>query len=160
MYTLLLGVSYEAQGTTGDTVTDINWSSSVVLPGGTVNLIYLIHYLIVCLLLLLSGDVELNPGPTINDQPDIFLLLQWLEPLVDWKSFALNLPGITQQDIITIDHLNVCIKEKKVLLCTKWLNATHSQAMWRDVLDALTRMKEDKIAQTIRDQLQVYDEGK
>ena len=63
MHTLLLGVSYEVQGTTGDTVTDINWSSSVVLPGGTVNLIYLIHYLIVCLLLLLSGDVELNPGP-------------------------------------------------------------------------------------------------
>ena len=61
MYTLLLG--YEVQGTTGDTVTDMNWSSSVVLPGGTINLIYLIHYLIVCLLLLLSGDVELNPGP-------------------------------------------------------------------------------------------------
>ena len=95
----------------------------------------------------------------IDDQPDIFLLLQLLEPLVDWKSFALNLPGITQQDIITIDHLNVCTKEKKVLLCTKWLNATHSQATWRDVLDALTGIKEDMIAQTIRDQLQVYDGG-
>ena len=122
-------------------------------------MIYLIHYLIVCLLLLLSGDVELNPGPTINDQPDIFLLLQLLEPLVDWKSFGLNLPGITQQDIITIDHLNVHAKEKKVLLCTKWLNATHSQATWKNVLDALTGIKEDKIAQTIRDQLQEYDGG-
>ena len=63
MYALLIGVNYQAHRTTGDTVTDINWSSSVVLPGGTVNLIYLIHYFIVCLLLLLSGDVELNPGP-------------------------------------------------------------------------------------------------
>ena len=160
MYTLLiLGFSYEVIGTTGDTVTDTNCSSSVVLPGGTVNLIYLIHYLIVCLLLLLSGDVELNPGPTINDQPDIFLLLQWLEPLVDWKSFGLNLPGITQQDIVTIDHLNVHTKEKKVLLCTKWLNAFPSQVTWRDVLDALTRIEEDTIAQTIIEQLKVYDGG-
>ena len=63
MYALLIGVNYQVQWTTGDTVTDMNWSSSVVLPGGTVNLIYLIHYFIVCLLLLLSGDVELNPGP-------------------------------------------------------------------------------------------------
>ena len=41
----------------------MNWSSSVVLPGGTANLIYQIYYLIVFFLLLLSGDVELNPGP-------------------------------------------------------------------------------------------------
>ena len=63
MYYLLLGVSYQVQCTIGNTVTDMIWSSSVVLPGGTLNLIYLIHYLIGCLLLLLSGDVELNPGP-------------------------------------------------------------------------------------------------
>ena len=54
----LLGLSYqECNGV--DTVTHMNWSSSVVLPD---NLIYLIHYFIVCILLL-SGDVELNPGP-------------------------------------------------------------------------------------------------
>ena len=159
MYTLLLGVSYEVQGTTGDTVTDMNWSSSVVLPGGTVNLIYLIHYLIVCLLLLLSGDVELNPGPTINDQPDIFLLLQWFEPLVDWKPFALYLPGITQQDMTTIEEFEVETNKQKTGLFSKWLQR-NPRATWRDVLDALTGIKEDTIAQTIRDQLQVYDGGK
>uniref|UniRef100_A0A1X7UJX8 NACHT domain-containing protein n=2 Tax=Amphimedon queenslandica TaxID=400682 RepID=A0A1X7UJX8_AMPQE len=37
-----------------------------------------------------TGDVELNPGPMIDDQPDILLLLQWLEPLVDWQSFGTN----------------------------------------------------------------------
>ena len=137
----------------------MNWSSSVVLPGGTVNLIYLIHYLIVCLLLLLSGDVELNPGPTINDQPDIFLLLEWLEPLVDWKSFALNLPEITQHDISTIEEFDIEANKQKTCLFSKWLQR-NPRATWRDVLDALTGIKEDKIAQTIRDQLQVYDEGK
>ena len=122
-------------------------------------MIYLIHYLIVCLLLLLSGDVELNPGPTINDQPDIFLLLQWLEPLVDWKSFALNLPGITQHDISTIEEFDIEANKQKTGLFSKWLQR-NPRATWRDVLDALTKIKEDTIAQTIRDQLQVHDEGK
>ena len=63
---LLLGNCYQVQCTTGVTVTDMNYLQSVVLPGGSSsNLIYNDLYLIVCLcmLLLLSGDVELNPGP-------------------------------------------------------------------------------------------------
>ena len=115
-------------------------------------MIYLIHYLIVCLLLLLSGDVELNPGPTINAQPDIFQLLQWLEPLVDWKPFALNLPGITQQDITTIEEFDVDKKQQKIGLFSKWIQK-NPRATWKDVLDALTKIKKDTIAQTIRDQL-------
>ena len=64
---LLLGNCYQVQCTTGVTVTDTNYLQSVVLPGSSSsNLIYNDLYLIVCLrmLLLLSGDVELNPGPT------------------------------------------------------------------------------------------------
>uniref|UniRef100_A0A1X7T3B0 Uncharacterized protein n=1 Tax=Amphimedon queenslandica TaxID=400682 RepID=A0A1X7T3B0_AMPQE len=60
------GNCYQVQCTTGVTVTDTNYLQSVVLPGGSSsNLIYNDLYLIVCLrmLLLLSGDVELNPGP-------------------------------------------------------------------------------------------------
>ena len=63
---LLLGNCYQVQCTTGVTVTDTNYLQLVVLPGGSSsNLIYNDLYLIVCLrmLLLLSGDVELNPGP-------------------------------------------------------------------------------------------------
>ena len=63
---LLLGNCYQVQCTTGVTVTDTNYLQSVVLPGGSSsNLIYNDLYLIVCLrkLILLSGDVELNPGP-------------------------------------------------------------------------------------------------
>ena len=63
---LLLGNCYQVQCTTGVTVTDTNYLQSVVLPGGSSsNLIYNDFYLIVCLrmFLLLSGDVELNPGP-------------------------------------------------------------------------------------------------
>ena len=114
----------------------------------------LIYYLVLLLLLLLSGDVELNPGPMIDDQPDIFLLLQWLEPLVDWQSFGLLLPGITQQDITTIEQLDT--KQQKLALFTKWLN-TNPTATWRDVLNALTKREEINLLQTINDQLQVHE---
>ena len=113
----------------------------------------LIYYLVLLLLLLLSGDVELNPGPMIDDQPDIFLLLQWLEPLVDWQSFGLLLPGITQQDITIIKQLDT--KQQKLALFTKWLN-TNPTATWRDVLNALTKREEINLLQTINDQLQVH----
>uniref|UniRef100_A0A1X7V054 CARD domain-containing protein n=1 Tax=Amphimedon queenslandica TaxID=400682 RepID=A0A1X7V054_AMPQE len=107
------------------------------------------------MLLLLSGDVELNPGPMIDDQPDIFLLLQWLEPLVDWQPFGILLPGITQWTIKAIEQLEA--KHQKLALFTKWLN-TDPTATWRDVLNALTEREEINkyLLQTINDQLQVH----
>uniref|UniRef100_A0A1X7SKW5 Death domain-containing protein n=1 Tax=Amphimedon queenslandica TaxID=400682 RepID=A0A1X7SKW5_AMPQE len=150
------GNCYQVQCTNGVTVTDMNYLQSVVLPGGSSsNLIYNDLYLIFCLrmLLLLSGDVESNPGPMIDDEPDIFLLLQWLEPLVDWKSFGLLLPGITQHQISVIEQVDT--KHQKLALFSKWLN-THPTATWRDVLNALTQREEINLLQTIKDQLQVH----
>ncbi|XP_019858940.1 PREDICTED: uncharacterized protein LOC109587145 [Amphimedon queenslandica] len=105
------------------------------------------------MLLLISGDVELNPGPMIDDEPDIFLLLQWLEPLVDWKPFGLLLPGITQHEISVIEQVDA--KHQKLALFSKWLN-THPTATWRDVLNALTKTEEIDLLQTINDQLEVH----
>ena len=113
----------------------------------------LIYYLVLLLLLLLSGNVELNPGPMIDDQPDIFLLLQWLEPLVDWQSFGLLLPGITQQDITVIKQVKS--EHQKLALFSKWLN-TNPTPTWKDVLNALTKREEINLLQTINDQLQVH----
>ena len=115
----------------------------------------LIYYLVLFLLLLLSGDVEVNPGPMIDDQPDIFLLLQWLKPLVDWQSFGLLLPGITQQDITTIEDFGIDADQSKGALFSKWLKK-NSTATWRDVLNALTQKEEINLLQTINDQLQVH----
>uniref|UniRef100_A0A1X7TGE2 Death domain-containing protein n=1 Tax=Amphimedon queenslandica TaxID=400682 RepID=A0A1X7TGE2_AMPQE len=106
--------------------------------------------------LLLSGDVELNPGPMIDDQPDIFLLRKWLEPLVDWQPFGLLLPGITQQDIAMIAKSALGIEtehqSQKLILYCKWINK-HPEAKWRDVLHALTVREETELAQTIKDKL-------
>ena len=144
---LLLGNCYQVQCTTGVTVTDTNYLQSVVLPGGSSsNLIYNDLYLIVCLrmLLLLSGDVELNPGPMIDDRPDISLLTQWLEPLVDWKPFGLGLPEITYSDILKIEVDNAKIDERKLALYSKWLNIA-SKATWADVINALNKSRENSI---------------
>uniref|UniRef100_A0A1X7UHE7 NACHT domain-containing protein n=1 Tax=Amphimedon queenslandica TaxID=400682 RepID=A0A1X7UHE7_AMPQE len=65
---------YQVQCTTGVTATGTNYLQLVVLPGGRIsNLIYNDLYLIVCLcmLLLVSGDVELNPGPITGTPKDI-----------------------------------------------------------------------------------------
>ena len=157
---LLLGNCYQVQST-GVTVTDTNYLQSVVLPGGSSsNLIYNDLYLILCLLmllmfLLLSGDVELNPGPMIDDQPDISLLIKWLKPLVDWQSFGLLLPGITQGDITIIEDFETDTEQSKEGLFSKWLTKNPT-ATWRDVHNALTKREETNLLRIISDQLQVH----
>ena len=149
---LLLGNCYQVQCTTGVTVTDTNYLQSVVLPGGSSsNLIYNDLYLIVCLrmLLLLSGDVELNPGPMIDDRPDISLLTQWLEPLVHWKQFGHCLPGIKYSDILKIEAENVKVDERKLALYSKWLSIA-PEATWADVINALSRRRENNLVQGIK----------
>ena len=153
---LLLGNCYQVQCTTGVTVTDTNYLQSVVLPGGSSsNLIYNDLYLIVCLrmLLLLSGDVELNPGPMIDDRPDISLLTQWLEPLVDWQSFGYCLPGITQHDVSIIEAENFSVNDRKRKLYSKWLSV-YSEATWNDVITALTIRRENTLAQNIKKKIE------
>uniref|UniRef100_A0A1X7T002 NACHT domain-containing protein n=2 Tax=Amphimedon queenslandica TaxID=400682 RepID=A0A1X7T002_AMPQE len=149
------GNCYQVQCTTSVTDTDTNYLQSVVLPGGSgSNLNYNDLYLIVCLrmLLLLSGDVELNPGPMIDDQPDTTLLTQWLEPLVDWKPFALSLPGgITQLDVDIIKRKGSSYLRMEALH-KRWLQVNPT-ASWRDVINALKQCKENELARTIEDKV-------
>uniref|UniRef100_A0A1X7TAR5 Uncharacterized protein n=1 Tax=Amphimedon queenslandica TaxID=400682 RepID=A0A1X7TAR5_AMPQE len=149
------GNCYQVQCTTGVTVADTNYVQSVVLPGGSSsNLIYNDLYLIVCLrmILLLSGDVELNPGPTIDDRPDISLLIQWLEPLVDWKRFGLCLVGMKEHHTSKIEQEKSKIEDRKLELYSKWLSV-NPNATWRDVIGGLTSIKENTLAQDIKEKV-------
>uniref|UniRef100_A0A1X7TGA2 NACHT domain-containing protein n=1 Tax=Amphimedon queenslandica TaxID=400682 RepID=A0A1X7TGA2_AMPQE len=149
------GICYQVQCTTGVTVTDTNYLQSVVLPvGSSSNLIYNDLYLIVCLrmLLLLSGDIELNPGPMIDDQPSCFLFVKYLEPLVDWEPFALCLPGgITQLDVDIIKR-NGCSYLRMEALHKRWLQVNPT-ASWRDVINALKQCKENELVDNIELQM-------
>ena len=153
---LLLGNCYQVQCTTDVTVTDKNYLQSVVvLPGGSSsNLIYNDLYLIVCLrmLLLLSGDVELNPGPMIDDQPSCLLFAKYLKPLVEWEPFALCIPGgITQLDVDIIKTKGSSYLRMEDLH-KRWLQV-NPQASWRDVINALKQCKENELAKTIEDKV-------
>ena len=106
------------------------------------------------MLLLLSGDVEPNPGPMIDDRPDISLLIQWLQPLVDWKPFGLGLPEITFSDISKIEAENATIDGRKLALYSKWQYIA-PKGTWADVINALNKTKENSIfALHIRENLQ------
>uniref|UniRef100_A0A1X7T3Y5 Death domain-containing protein n=1 Tax=Amphimedon queenslandica TaxID=400682 RepID=A0A1X7T3Y5_AMPQE len=99
-----------------------------------------------------TGDVELNPGPMIDDQPSCPLFAKYLEPLVDWEPFALCLPGgITQLDVDIIK-----IKGSSYLrmeaLHKRWLQVNPT-ASWRDVINALKQCKENELARTIEDKV-------
>ena len=95
-----------------------------------------------------SDIFELNPGPMIDDLPNISLLTQTLEPLVDWKPFSRCLPGITNSDILKIEAENVTIEEQKSSLYSKWLNVA-PKASWADVINALNEAKEKKLTQDV-----------
>ena len=123
---------------------------SVVLPGATINLIILS---IVRLLLLLSGDVELNPGPTLGDKPDNSLLIQWLQPLLNWKQFGTCLPGMSEHDIPKIEAEHAKIEDQKLALYSKWLSINPS-ATWNDVITTLTSLNENTLVQDIKDHLE------
>uniref|UniRef100_A0A1X7U814 NACHT domain-containing protein n=1 Tax=Amphimedon queenslandica TaxID=400682 RepID=A0A1X7U814_AMPQE len=149
------GNCYQVQCTTGVTVTDTNYLQSVVLAGGrSSNLIYNDLYLIVCIrmLLLLSGDVELNPGPMIDDRPSCLLFAKCLKPLVDWKPFAHCLPGITQSDVNIIDKKKRNAHLMKMALHKRWL-LVNPTASWRDVINVLKQCKENELARTIEDKV-------
>ena len=101
--------------------------------------------------LLLSGDVELNPGPMIDDQPSRRLFVKYLKPLVDWKPFALCLPGITQTDVNIIDKTK---RNAKAAIHQIWLEINPT-ASWRDVINALKQCKENELVQTIEHQMKL-----
>ncbi|XP_019854805.1 PREDICTED: uncharacterized protein LOC109583782 [Amphimedon queenslandica] len=90
----------------------------------------------------------------IDDRPDISLLLQWLEPLVEWQSFGRQLPGITPDIITLIEQSETDLYHKKKRLITEWLSI-NKNAKWMDVISALKRRKETELMQFICDQIQV-----
>ena len=105
-----------------------------------------------CSLLLLCGDIELNPGPVIDERPDISVLLDLLEPLENWQLFGRQLPGITQQIIDMIQQSEMSSRQQKEALFKRWYEE-NPKAKWKDVLDALKRRRETKLREDIQDHL-------
>ena len=149
MYIILLGNYLQVIRCTAATC--MNWLQFLVAV--TANGSLLVYYLVVCFLhLLLSGDIELNPGPTIDDRPEVPLLLEWLDPLVNWQSFGLQLPGITQDMITMIEQSGMDTKQQKKALFILWLS-NNPGATWSNVIAALYIQKDIELAESVSDAL-------
>ena len=109
-------------------------------------------------LYILFLKLELNPGPIIDDQPSCLLFAKCLKPLVDWKPFALCLPGITQSDVKIIDKKKRNAHLMKMALHKRWLQVNPT-ASWRDVINALKQCEENELAETIEHQMKNFTEG-
>ena len=111
-------------------------------------------WFIIISLLNLSGDVELNPGPLIDERPIVSLLLQWLDQLVEWKPFAYCLPGgLLSSDILKIEAERKTIDEQKTKLFEKWLDM-YPNATWKDVIKTLELKNNNKLAQILKENLE------
>ena len=104
------------------------------------------------LLLLLSGDIEPNPGPTISDKPTVPQLIEWLELLIAWQEFGHFLPEMPPHVIQKIETEKATITERKTALYRKWL-AVYPRATWKDVINTLEKIGENAMAENIKSQL-------
>ena len=81
-------------------------------------------------------------------------LMEWLDSLVDWKTFGLYLPAITDDTSSKIEVDEKTVSEKKRALYSKWLKICPT-ATWSNVITALERMKENSLAENIKQKLQL-----
>ncbi|XP_019862395.1 PREDICTED: uncharacterized protein LOC109591018 [Amphimedon queenslandica] len=92
----------------------------------------------------------------IDDQPSLLSFTKYLKPLVDWKPFALFLPGITQSDVKIIDKAKGNSIEA---LYKSWLQA-NPHGSWRDVITALKECDEMELVNNIERKVTDPTKGK
>ena len=81
----------------------------------------------------------------------------FLKHLVKWQIFALYLPRIVQSDIDTIErNKRDDNDDQKIALYTKWLNV-YPDASWEDVIIALQKAKENRIATELRKKFPIVE---
>ena len=78
-----------------------------------------------------------------------------LAELVHWQRFATHLPDITRTDIEEIKINNpLNVKHQKLDIFGTWLRKS-SDASWNDVISALEKAKEKRLADTLRKKFHV-----
>ena len=102
-----------------------------------------------------SSKLDTSPEPTSNtplvaSRPTERELDLKLAELVHWLRFATQLPDITRTDIEEIKINNpLNVKHQKLDLFGTWLRKS-SDASWNDVISALEKAQEKRLADTLR----------
>ena len=90
-------------------------------------------------------------------RPTVQELAVNLKDLVRWKTFAIHLPAIEQTDIDTIESASRDdTVDQKLRLYDMWLRV-YPEASWEDVIMALEKAKENKIAKSLREKFHITE---
>ena len=88
--------------------------------------------------------------PSVASRPTESDLDLELVELVHWQRFATHLPNLTRADIEEIKVNNPQnVKQQKLDLFGTWLRKS-SDATWNDVISALEKVEEKRLANTLR----------
>jgi hypothetical protein len=82
-------------------------------------------------------------------KPEMHQLVEWLDDLVEWETFGLFLPNITDPTISKINRDERRVDDKKRALFSKWLQVC-STATWNHVIDALVKTKYNVLAEDVK----------
>ena len=101
-----------------------------------------------------SSKLDTSPEPTSNtpsvaSRPTERELDLELAELVYWQRFATHLPDITRPDIEAIEINRPYVADQKLALFGTWLRKS-SDARWNDVISALEKAEEKRLADTLR----------
>ncbi|XP_019861720.1 PREDICTED: uncharacterized protein LOC109590239, partial [Amphimedon queenslandica] len=114
-------------------------------------------FILIALLLFISGNVELNPGPTLTDQPTKEELVELLSSSKftsgNWEHFICYLPNMAQDIVVGIKQS----VEENEASPSNYIDAVAQHChnipdiTWRNICIALLSSNEVNLAQNILD---------
>ena len=91
-------------------------------------------------------------SPRLSNRPTESELMELLQPLVEWQTFAIFLPNISSATIRMIEKDNPSTNLRKLALFSEWLRVD-SSATWSNVIDALSKANEHTLASKLEENL-------
>ena len=88
-------------------------------------------------------------SPRLFNRPTESELKTLLEPLENWKKFAIFLPRMSHAMIDKIEDDNTSLDTRKLALFSEWLNVD-PHATWDIVIDALSKADEGNLASKVQ----------
>ena len=89
---------------------------------------------------------------SLLSRPEEALWAEYLGSLTEWQEFAIFLPKIQESDVEKIEAERTGVNRQKMALWTKWTKV-YPSGSWGDVVAALKRMEENKLAEEIEEKL-------
>ena len=89
-------------------------------------------------------------SPRLSNRPTESELMELLQPLVEWETFAIFLPKMSDAMIREIVRDNSSIYLQKMTLFSKWLRVD-SYATWAKVIVALSKANEHYLASKVQE---------